>query len=391
MSAAEETKDTEQQVEDLSNSDVVTKYRTAAEITNKALQGVITQCVAGKDIAEICKFGDTLIERQTGMIFKSKKIDKGIAFPTCISVNECLSHFSPLKSESTTLNAGDLIKIDLGCHIDGYIAVVGHTMVVGESGTPTPALTGPAADVVMAAHVASEVAHKTIKPGAKNTDVTKAIVRVAEEFGVTPMHGVVSHRLKRFVIEGNEHIPMFVDPEVKTEEFDFEANEVYAVDVMFSTGEGKPREREARTTVFKRAVEQSYKLKMKASRTLLTEVNKKFPSLPFTISSFEDERVGKMGVVECVKHELLTPYPVLYERAGTHVAHFKFTALLMPSGTLRVTGLPFDAATVQTDKTPSEETAKVLSTSAKRKKRRGKKKGKAEGEGEAKAEAEAEA
>lgn len=177
--------------------------------------------------------------------------------------------------------------------------------------------------------------------------------------------------------------------------------------------------------MFKRAVEQSYKLKMKASRTLLTEVNKKFPSLPFTIrcastrtcsplsrrltgclsiptrpdprasppprSSFEDERVGKMGVVECVKHELLTPYPVLYERPGTRVAHFKFTALLMPSGTLRITGLPFDAAAVQTDKTPSEETAQVLSTSAKRKKRRGKKKGKAAGEGEAEGEAEAEA
>lgn len=162
--SAEESKDTETVVEDLSNSDVVTKYRTAAEIANSAtrgdvgrpgavvtrglpsslpaalaetLQGVVTQCVAGKDIAEICKFGDTLIERQAGMIFKSKKarpldgrgasgrarrmmpvrgrrdaqIDKGIAFPTCISVNECLSHFSPLKSESTALNAGDLIKM----------------------------------------------------------------------------------------------------------------------------------------------------------------------------------------------------------------------------------------------------------------------------------------
>lgn len=142
-------------------------------------------------------------------------------------------------------------------------------MVVGEPSTPTPAVTGPAADVMMAAHVASEVAHKIIKPGAKNTDVTKAIVRVAEEFGVTPMHGVVSHRLKvrggggsegamrgrvdlqarreliwlappqRFVIEGNEHIAMFVDPEVKSEEFEFEVNQVYAVDVMLSTGEGK--------------------------------------------------------------------------------------------------------------------------------------------------------
>lgn len=53
---------------------------------------------------------------------KSKKIEKGIAFPTCISVNNVCGHYSPLKDESSTLNNGDLAKIDLGVHIDGYIA-----------------------------------------------------------------------------------------------------------------------------------------------------------------------------------------------------------------------------------------------------------------------------
>jgi methionine aminopeptidase len=46
-----------------------------------------------------------------------------------------------------------------------------------------------------------------------------------------------------------------------------------------------------------------------------------------------------MGASECVKHGLLHPYPVLVEKAGAQVAHFKFTALLLPGGTLKVAGL----------------------------------------------------
>ena len=71
---------------------------------------------------------------------------------------------------------------------------------------------------------------------------------------------------------------------------------------------------------------------MRASRQLLAEVNTKFPTLPFTLRAFEDEKNARMGVVECQKHELVTPYPALLERPGDVVVHFKFTVLLLPSG-----------------------------------------------------------
>lgn len=46
---------------------------------------------------------------------------------------------------------------------------------------------------------------------------------------------------------------------------EFEVHEVYGVDVLISTGDGKAKEGESRTTVYKRT-EQTYALKMKASR-----------------------------------------------------------------------------------------------------------------------------
>lgn len=127
----EVAQETEEEVkQDLTSSDVVTKYKLASDIANKTLGGIIAFCKPGAKIVSVCAFGDTLIERQCEAVFKSKKIEKGVAFPTCISVNEIVCHYSPLESESGVLNEGDLAKVDFGVHIDGYIAVVAHTFVV---------------------------------------------------------------------------------------------------------------------------------------------------------------------------------------------------------------------------------------------------------------------
>jgi len=63
---------------------------------------------------------------------------------------------------------------------------------------------------------------------------------------------------------------------------------------------------------------------------------------------------------ECLKHNLAHGYPVLFEREGAATAHFKFTVLLMPGGTLKITGLPLPAVT--TEKAVEADIAAVLAT-----------------------------
>lgn len=54
--------------------------------------------------------------------------------PTCISVDNCICHYSPLRSDPpVVLRKGQMVKIDLGAHIDGYVATAAHTVVVGAS------------------------------------------------------------------------------------------------------------------------------------------------------------------------------------------------------------------------------------------------------------------
>ncbi|RZC78065.1 hypothetical protein C5167_002276 [Papaver somniferum] len=319
---------------DLTSPEVVTKYKTAAEIVNKALQLVLSECKPGAKIVDLCEKGDSYIREQSGSVYKNvkKKIERGVAFPTCISVNNIVCHFSPLASDETVLVQGDMMKIDMGCHIDGFIAVVGHTHVLRDG-----PVTGRAADVVAAANTAAEVALRLVKPGNKNKDVTKAIQKVAAAYDCKIVEAVLSHQLKQFVIDGNKVILSVSNPETRVDDAEFEENEVYAIDIVVSTGEGKPKlVDEKQTTIYKRAVDKSYSLKMKASRFIFSEISQKFPIMPFSARALEEKR-ARLGLVECMSHELLQPYPVLHEKPGDFVAQIKFTVLLMPNGSDRIT------------------------------------------------------
>jgi len=163
---------------------------------------------------------------------------------------------------------------------------------------------------------------------------------VAEAFDVRAVNGTLMHQMKQYVVDGNKMVLLREEADQRVEPCVFEPLEVFALDVAMSSGEGRPRESGLRTTVHKRAVERKYSLKNKCSRVFFNEVNKRFPTLPFSLRSFADEKAAKMGVREPVTHQILMPYPVLCEKKGDFIAHVKLTVLLLPGGTLVVTGLP---------------------------------------------------
>ena len=138
------------------------------------------------------------------------------------------------------------------------------------------------------------------------------------------------------------------------------------MDVLLSTGDGKNQEKDAKTTVFKKTG-LTYMLKMKTSREFFSQVGKSYGPMPFNLRNCEEEKKARMGVVECVKHQVLQPFHVLYEKDGAFVAQFKFTVLLMPNGPMKITGaglmvklyflfiystagLPFDEALYKSEK-----------------------------------------
>ncbi|RHZ57124.1 hypothetical protein Glove_393g6 [Diversispora epigaea] len=367
-----------EEIQTIANSDVVTKYQMAAEVSNRVLKKVIESAVDGAKILELCALGDKLIEDGVKVLYtKNKNMSKGVAFPTCVSVNHIICHFSPLMSDpegTEALKNGDLAKIQLGAQIDGYAAIVATTIVVGAS--KERPVKGRLADLLTAAHLASEVALRLIKPGLDNMDVTKTIQKIAESFETNSVEGMLSYQQERNNIEGKKQIILNPNEQQKrdSEIVQFGENEVYGIDILISTGEGKPKQSSARTTVYKKT-DTTYLLKIKTSRIVFTEISQKFGSFPFTLRALEDEKKARMGIVECAKHLLVTPYDVYQEKEGDFIAQFFNTILLTKNGTIKITNTLYDSEIVQSEKKIEDpEISALLSTSIKSKKKNKKKK-----------------
>jgi len=169
---------------------------------------------------------------------------------------------------------------------------------------------------------------RLLKPGNKNSQITKAIEECCRGHNCSPLQGVLSHEVQRWLIDGNNVIINKETPEQKVTEHEFQVNEIYVVDVYASTGEGKPKESELRVDVYKREMDQNVDLKSQNSRKFFGEVRKRFSAFAFAIRSFEDELLARAGVQECVTKGVVNQYPVLTEKKGDYVAQFQWTVLI---------------------------------------------------------------
>lgn len=108
--------------------------------------------------------------------------------------------------------------------------------------------------------------------------------------------------MQYFSLDRGKTVPLKREPGTRYPEVTFGPNEAWAVEVALTTGDGKPHDSEARTTVFRRAVEVAYTLKNKSSQKLLSAVNQKFPTLPFSLRNLPiEERDARLGVIEAVR------------------------------------------------------------------------------------------
>lgn len=119
-------------------------------------------------------------------------------------------------------------------HIDGYVAVQATTMMVrADHSTP---VTGKAADVLQCAETCFEAALRLIRPGKRISDVAGPLNQIADMYGCSLVDGVMTHNMKQFVIDGNKCILNKPAPEQRVEDAPIEEFEVYAIDIVVSTG-----------------------------------------------------------------------------------------------------------------------------------------------------------
>ncbi|KAG7906519.1 hypothetical protein KL905_002415 [Ogataea polymorpha] len=145
---------------------VLDKYRLAGQITQTCLAyltGLINDSYhLGKhepySIAELCLLGDSHMKVALDNAYKNQVREKGIAQPVTIDVNDVVVGYSPEVDDETNFKfkAGDIVTINLGCHIDGYTSNLSHTLVIYPPGASVGPLLGSSADAICASYIASE-------------------------------------------------------------------------------------------------------------------------------------------------------------------------------------------------------------------------------------------
>lgn len=367
----------------LNNPDTLTKYKTAAQISHKVLETVAGWCSAGSKIIEICQKGDNLLEEEIAKVYKGKKITKGPSHPTTISPSSFVTPYTPLVSDveeaDTTLKADEVIKIQLGAQIDGFGTIVCDTIIVPEAETAKDVVTGREADLIHATYYANELLLRLMVPPGllasgteeekkraaaekppTQTKISSLIEKVAKAYDCNVVENTTCWLFERNEIEGKKKIILSPSGGVKGEGSP-DVLEVWGVEVGLSLGSGKVKTLGNRPTLHRRTTT-TYILKRPSSRQTLSEIVKKFGTFPFSLRQLEDEKAGKVGVVECVRGGVVRQYEPAGDADGAPVSRLLTTIAITKNGITRLAGPPpADLARFKTDKkVEDEEILKIL-------------------------------
>lgn len=281
-------------------------------------------------------------------VYKGKKISKGISHPTTISPSSYVTPYTPLVSDAeeaaTTLKPGEVIKIQLGAQIDGFGTIVCDSIIIPDASHAHEEGKIPQrqADLLLATYWANELLLRLmVPPGllAQGTDEEKAkaqkaraptqsymtqmLEKVVKSFGCSLVESTTSWLFERNEIEGPKKIILAPGEGVKGEGVP-EVGEVWGVEMGVSLGTGKCKNIENRATLLRRTTT-NYGLKRPSSRATLTEIVEKFKTFPFSIRQLNDERAGKIGVIESVRAGVLRQYDVAGDKDGEPVGRLLTT------------------------------------------------------------------
>jgi methionyl aminopeptidase len=202
-------------------SGVLDKLREAGRIAAAAREAGARLIVPGAALREVSEAVEREITRRGG----------GLAFPVQSSRNEIAAHYCASPDDPTVYVEGDLAKLDLGVHVDGWVVDTALTVNVGDRAENRP--------FVEAARAALESAIAAAGPGVAVRRVSQAIQLTLRKYGLRPMQNLCGHGVSRWTVHCPPAIPNVVDGSADR----LEPEAVVAVEPFATDGDGEVVER----------------------------------------------------------------------------------------------------------------------------------------------------
>ncbi len=148
------------------------------------------------------------------------------SFPINLSIDNEAAHYSPTHNDKSSFHTGDVVKVDIGASIDGYLSDNATTVEVGEKGLHS--------DIIDCTREALNKAIATLRPEVPIREIGKVIGETIASFGFRPVKNLGGHGVGRYDLHSSPFIPNYDDGNGKT----IHGGSVIAIEPFASTGIG---------------------------------------------------------------------------------------------------------------------------------------------------------
>ncbi|RLI11574.1 type II methionyl aminopeptidase [Candidatus Bathyarchaeota archaeon] len=285
------------------------KYLKAGAVAAEVRESVQDVVEEGVKLIDICEWVERRIE----------KLGAKPAFPCNVSVNEVAAHYTSPPGDERVVPAKALVKVDIGAHVDGYIADTAITICLD-----------PAKErLVRAAEKAVEAALKEAKPGLRISRLSSVIERTIKAHGCKPISNLTGHSIARYTIHAGVTIPN-VTGICRFSLEKLRPGHAYAIEPFVTEPWANGTVVEIPlTTIFRLA---RPAVKDKEANKLLRLIHDEFRTLPFAerwlwrlVPQAKYERAWRRLLAEGA----VVGYPVFVEKSGCYVAQFEHTILVL--------------------------------------------------------------
>ena len=283
---------------------------------------------AGKIGKQAREYGLSLAKTGVKILDIAEGIEKKItasgakpAFPPNLSINQIAAHYTPKFNDETVLHEGDVLKIDVGASVDGFLSDTAATVIVGRDDT----------DLLKATREALEDAINIARPKESINKISSAIEKRIRSYGLSPIVNLGGHGIKRYDIHEGDFIPNVDTPSIRR----LREEGAVAIEPFATTGSGYVVDgAEVQIMMFSKQRPSRSKL----GREILEFVQNEYNGLPFAkrwiikkFGPFADMELRSLAGIGA-----LYEFNVLKEQDDGLVSQFEHT-LLFDKGAATVT------------------------------------------------------
>ena len=288
------------------DEDVLEKLIRAGSIAREAREFGISHVAAGGSSLELADAMERLI------------MDRGAkcAFPVNIGVNDVAAHYTPSKDNDLRFRLGDIVKLDVGAHVDGY---PGDTSATVEVGTKNHT------KLIEAANEALKMCIEMASPGTRVSSMGATVARTIRSAGFEPVQNLTGHSMERWNLHAGLSIPSIETKDGST----LAEGMVIAIEPFSTTGSGRVIGK-GRGSIYRILRDRRAPPEV---LSLFTKIQNEFGHFPFAGRWCERLEPGSEALLQkMVRLGMIMSYPVLVEAPGSFIAQAEHSVIVTSKG-----------------------------------------------------------